>query len=168
MLVQHVEHVRLVLGAIDGHPEAMDAVVVLDARVMAGDEHVAVELCRAIEQRSEPHFAIAFDARIRRESVEVTLCERVDDRLGELVHVVEHVVRDVELSGHPPGIFGVRQCAATRYRHGPVLTLPLLEGHADHVVTLLEHQRCGDRAVDAPRHRNECLHRAPPSTSATA
>jgi hypothetical protein len=142
-------------------------VVLLDPGVVTRDEDVALELRRSVEQGAEPHLPIALDTRIRRHTREVSGAERLDDRLGELLDVVEDVVRDVELGGDTPGILGVRQRAAPGHGHPTVRRLPLLEGDADDVEALVDHEGSGHGTVDTSRHRHERSHHSPFTTEAT-
>ena len=74
--------------------------------------------------------------------------------LGELVAVVEHVVRKIELRGDTAGVLDVTDAAAP----GVGDATPEPQRDAGDVVTLLGEERGRDRRVDAAAHRDEHLH----------
>ena len=117
-------------------------------------EHVASQRSGALEEHIETHPPVALDARIRCLPGRIHLSEMVHDLPGELIDVIEHVIRNVELRRDPAGVLGIRYRAATRQRQPAVGSFPLLQGHFDDVVTLIEHERGGNRAVNPTRHRN--------------
>ena len=109
-----MQHVRLVFGRIDTGKQHRVTVALANAGVVAGDEDVAAERGDAIEQHPEPDSPIAFDARVRGASLQVPGDESIDDLRGELLHLIEHVVRHTEPGGDAAGVFGVGDRAASR------------------------------------------------------
>ncbi len=63
---EHVQHVRLVLGRVDGARERGTVVGRDDPGVVAGRDELVVEPAGPFEHAAELHRAIALDARIRR------------------------------------------------------------------------------------------------------
>ena len=156
-LTEHVEHVRLVLGAIGATGELVLPPVLENARVMTSGQQIEAERVRAVEEAPELDRAVALDARVRR----TTRCVGVDVRIhhigGEVVAEIEDVVRDTQLRGNPAGVLHIRHAAAP----GVGLTTPQLEGDPRDVVSALEEQGGGHRGVDAAAHRDEnpgCRH----------
>ena len=111
------------------------------AGVVTRDQHLGIEIGKTVEEPVELDGPVALDARIGRAPRAVVPDEAVDHTITELVGVVEHVIRDVELRRHPSGVFGVGHCAAPRRRSLPVRPRPQLEGDPHDVVTRFSHQR---------------------------
>ena len=65
-LAEHVEHVRLVLGAIGTARDGATVRRVDDASVVAGRYEVEPERVGAFERGAELHRSVALDARVRR------------------------------------------------------------------------------------------------------
>ncbi len=167
-LAEHVEHVRLVLGRVGGGAQRPAVSPPLHPGVMAGGEQLASERLGAVEERREPDGAVALDARVGRLPAGVPIGERLDDGGAEPLHVVEHVVGDVELGCDPAGVLGVADGAAAGGGHLARRPFPLLEGHPDDLVPCLHEQGGCHRRVDPARHGHQHLHRSAPITAATS
>src|SRR5438552_12352503 len=161
LVVQVIEHVRLVLGVVDGGVELWAPGTLHHPRVVAGGQPVESELDHAREHEVEAHERIASHAGIRGAAIEVGAVERLDDPFPELAFQVPAVIRNVEQRCHASRVFYGVEGAASAVARGliGVIARPLLQGHADHVMALRLQQRGGDRRVDAARHRDGDPHR---------
>ena len=167
-LIEHVQNIRLILRSVLGTQQFPVAGFADDAGVVSGDEDVTPERLHTLEEDSEPDPAIAFDAWIRRPAGEVFGTEPIHDLACELLDVIEDVVGNAQPGGDATGVFSVRHRAASGDGKASIGTLPLLHRDPDHIVTGFEHECCGHTAVDATRHRHECLHRMASMHSTTA
>ena len=126
-----MEHIRLVLVPIAGAEQMPSAFVPTNSGMMPGNQDIGAEGIHPVEQSRKPHLSIALDARVRSSTGEVAVSKRLNNGAGELVDVVEHVIRHVELGGDAPGILSVGDGAAAGGRHLSVGSDPLLQRHSD-------------------------------------
>ena len=153
-LVEHVQHVRLVLGGVDGASQAPPGGGGGTADVVAGGDDLDAELGGAVEERAELDVPVARDARVGGGPGGVGVDVGIDDVAVEAVAEVEDVVVDAELLGDPAGVVDVGDGAAARV----LRPSPQLEGHTDHLVALVAQGGGGDRRVHAAAHRHHHLH----------
>ncbi len=156
-LVEHVQHVRLVLAAV-GAAEQADSSghVTIHPGVVAGGDAVEPEEVGALDQAVELQMAVAFHAGVRREPIAVRVDVGSHDVTQEVVAEVEDRVVDAQLLRDAPGVIDITDRAAAAV----ALASPQLHRDADDVVTGLEQQRGGHGRVDAARHGDQHLHRA--------
>ena len=160
LAVQVVEHVRLVLRRIDRRVKLWTGRAMNDPRVMSGGEPVKPELEHPPKHQVETDEGVAPQARIRRPTRQVRLVERLDHTLAELQLQVPAVIRNVEDGRDAPRIFYSRQGAASAVarRFFGVAARPLLQRHADDVMTLRLQQGGGDGRIDTTGHGDGDLH----------
>ena len=119
---------------------------------MTGGHEVHAQLVGPPQERPELDLAVARGARVRGASGRVFLDEPGDHRLGELLGVVGDLEREPGDTGHGFGV-GARRRATAPVLH-PVQMHEVHVG-AEHLVTLVGEQACGDRRVDPARHRHQ-------------
>ena len=164
-LVEHVDHVALVLGGIGAAVERVTPVGgAPDVGVMPGGDGIESEQVGALGEAGELHRAIALDARVRCDAACVRVDVRCDDVLVEVVAEVEDEMVDAELLSDAAGVVDVGHRTAP----GVAVTAPELHRHPDHVVAGLLEQERRDRRVDATAHGAHDLHRRSRSTAATS
>ena len=154
-LGEHVEHVGLILRAVDTALQPSSAALGADANVMARDQPVEAQPAGTVQQHVELDVPVAGNARVGRTALTVCIYVRLDHIALELGRVVEDEMVDAELLAHPAGIVHVGDGAAALV----LGTAPQLQCDADHFVPLANAQGRGDRTVDAARHGNQ--HPAP-------
>ena len=168
LLVEHAEHVGLVLAVVDG-PVHLDQPVVAGAQlgVVTGRDRVEAERQRPVEHRGELDLLVAAQARVGRAAGGVLVHEVLDHVLVEALGQVPDVERDADHVGGPAGVVGVLDRAAAAgagaVRRGVARER---EVDAGDVVAGLDGAGRGDGRVDAAGHGGEDLHRGSPSAPA--
>ena len=132
--------------------------------MVAGRDGVEAELVGAPQQAVELDRPVALDARVRRETGGMRCDVVLDDPGVEVMGELEHVVRDVELLGHPARVVDV----GDRTTAGVGGSTPEPHGATGHVVTGVAQHRRRDRRVDATTHGDEDPHAARSRNCATA
>ncbi len=146
------QEIALVAGRVGGAVQ-LGAVRALDApHVMAGGQGVGAEVAGGGQQVMEFDALVAADAGDRGFAAQIGSGEVVDHRGPEAALVVEHVVGDTEVVGHPPRIMDVLAGAAGALAAHRLAMVVELQGDADYIETLFRQQRRGDRGIDPARH----------------
>ena len=136
--VEHVQHIRLVLGCVGAPGNAAHPVGVGDhPGVVASGNRVEPQGPGPVQQPVKLEVTVALDARIGGATGGVVGHVRTDHMGGELVGHVEHVVVDVELLGDASGVVNVGHRAAATV----AVATPQPQGHPHHVVTSGHQQR---------------------------
>src|SRR6185437_13527417 len=153
VLVEHREHVGLVLAGVDG---PLQRAVGRDPRVVPGADRVEAEGERPVEDRRELDLLVAAQARVRGPARRVLGDEVVDHVAGEALGHVPHVERDADHVGGPARVAGVLDRAAAA-RPGPVRLRVGRQRQVDagHLVTGV-HRACRrGRGVNAAGHSGQ-------------
>ena len=112
-LVEHVEHVGLVLGPISGPGQPEGAVAPLDdTGVVTGGQTFEAQCPGPDQKPVELDVPVALHARVRRPAYCVVGQVGGHHMLVEVVAQVEHVVVDAKGVGHPAGVVHVGHRAA--------------------------------------------------------
>src|SRR5690606_10465992 len=159
VLAEGEEEVALILGHVLAAEEAVDAVMGLDAGVVAGGE-LGAQRTGPAQQEVELHVAVAGHAGDRRAPLQVVAHEGLDHLLlEELLHAGD-VEGDVQGLGDPARIVDVVRAAAA-----PALGLALVgpdpEGHPDDLMPLLLQERGSSRGVHPSAHGDDDAHGPP-------
>ncbi len=156
-LVEHIEHVRLVLGRIDGAQEPVPLRAMFDAGVVAGRDIVRFQGRQAIHQRPVLDVFVAADAGVRSSPGGILADEVVDHRGLEFLFEVHHVVANAQLPRHPACVANILDRAALLVPLELVRASfrPQPHGHADDLVALLMQQRSRHGAIDSAGHAND-------------
>jgi len=150
-LVQHAEHVGLILVGVGGTMQFQFRPVVHHPGIVARRDSVKTERDSSLEYSRELDPLVASQAGVRGAASAVLSDEVIDDLLLELLREVPHVERDVQQVGGAPGVMGVLQ--------GTTATRPLPVGlrvavqrqvHPGHVMSRGHETRGCDRRVDPP------------------
>jgi len=158
VLIEHVDHVALILGGIGPAQETPRTVDLLDAGVMSGGHGVEAENVSALEESIELEMTVALDARIGCDPAGVIGDVRVDDVTMEIVGEVEDQMIDSELLGHAPRVVDIAHAAAS----GVTLTTPQAHGDTHDLMPLLEQKGSGDRRIDTSGHGDKYFHGVSP------
>ena len=165
LLVEHAEHVGLVLAVVD-RAVHLDEPVGAGAQlgVVAGRDGVEAQRQRAVEHGGELDLLVAAQARVGGAAGGVLVHEVLDHVLVEAVGEVPDVERDADDVGGAAGVVAVLDRAAAA-RAGAVGrgVAAQREVDAGDVVAGLDGAGGGDGGVDAAGHGGEDLH---PSASA--
>ena len=151
-LAEHVQHVRLVLGAVGAAQQPETAVAPIRPHVVPGRHGVDPELVRPPQEGAELDLAVAARARVRGTTGLVLGHEVADHGPLELVGQVADLEREPRDPGDLRGIVPRGRPAAAVF-HPVEVDQPHVRAHD--VVALLEQQAGGDRRVDATGHRDE-------------
>ena len=119
---------------------------------MPGGERLSVQLLRRGKQLVELDLLVAGDTRDRRLAGNVAVGESLHDGRLEALLVVENVVGDGELVGHPARVMDVLAgTAGPAPTHGLAVVVEL-QSDADDLVSLLLEQGSGHGRIDAAGH----------------
>jgi hypothetical protein len=156
-LAQHVQHVRLILGGVDGAQQPVAIRRLFDARVMTCCQIIGSQRPCPIEKEAEADLAVALDAGIGRAPQGVLVDVELHDAPPEEILDVDNVEGDFQRVGDPAGICHlVRRAATVERRVGATARLaPQPQHHAHHVVAFLLEQGGGDRTIDAATHGDD-------------
>ena len=155
-----VEEVALVASRIQGAVEAAPAGFEgATGHVMAGRQHVGIEVAGGGQKIAELDRAVALDAGDRRLAGQIALGETVDHRFPEAVLVIEDVVRDAERLGDPARIVNVLARAAGTLAMDRRPMVVELQRDPDDIVALLAEQACHHGGIYAAGHGDDdtCL-----------
>ena len=163
VLVEHAEHVGLVLAVVDrpgaSRPARRRAGAQL--RVVPGRHRVEAEAERPVQDGGELDLLVAAQARVGSAPGGVLVHEVVDHVLVEPFGQVPDVERDADHVGGPAGVVGVLdRAAAARARAVRRGVARQREVDAGDVVAGLGGPGGGDRGVHAAGHGGEDLHRS--------
>ena len=160
LLVEHPEHVRLVLAVVD-RPVHLDQPVLAGAqlRVVAGRDRVEPQPERPVEHGGELDLLVAPQARVGCPAGGVLVHEVLDHVVVEPLGEVPDVERDADHVGGPAGVVGVLDRAAAAgagaVRRGVARER---EVDAGDVVARLDRAGRGDGGVDAAGHGSDHPH----------
>ena len=127
---------------------------------MSGYHIVDFQLLSTAEQLFKFEVAVTIYARIWSKAVFISIDERLNDALLEIVAEIEHKVRHSQLIGYVFGVLHVLQRAAGMLpRHAHVLVLKQLHRGAYAVKAALLHKACGNAGVHTAAHGNKRFHR---------
>ncbi len=161
LLVEHAEHVGLVLAGVD-RPVHLDQPVGSGAQlgVVAGGDGVEAERERPVEHGRELDLLVAAQAGVGRPAGGVLAHEVLDDVLVEAVAEVPDVERDADHVGGAAGVVAVLDGAAAA-GPGAVGLRVAGQGEVDagDVVAGLDRAGRSDRGVDAAGHGSDDPHR---------
>lgn len=150
------QEIALVFVGIDTTAEIPAAVVApLDARIVAGCDHLGTESAGPLQERRELNVLVALYARIRCFSLEIGIDEIIDHGFVEYTLEVDHVVWNAEVLGDAAGVLDIaRTAAAAAPRHGAAGVVEP-HGHADDPLTALDEHGCYGCAVHASGEGND-------------
>jgi len=159
-LLQHPQHVGLILGTI-GRAVQVDVVAVPDEPgVMPGGEGLEAQGQPAFEDRGELDLFVAAQARIGGAAGRVLGQEVADDVVGEPFGEVPHVERDAQQVGGPPRVVGVLQgTAASRTAAVGRRLSRQRQVHPHHVMPGVDQTRGRHRGVHSAGHGHQYAHR---------
>ena len=149
------EEVALVALAVAGPVELGSGGTGPQLDIVPGGERLGVELLRRGQQLAELDLLVAGDTRNRRLAGNVAVGEGLHDRRLEALLVVEDVVGDAELVGHPARVVNVLAGAAGPAPPHGLAVVVELQGDADDVVPLLLEQGSRHRRIDAAGHGDD-------------
>src|ERR1041385_6948546 len=119
---------------------------------MARRNELRAELVRPVNQPAELKILVAHNARVRRASSFVLLCEVLNDLSLELLRFINEIIRNAELVTHGAGVRNGLRSAAFVFRARDAVLRPEFERDADHIVTLFEQQRWGSGGIHSTTH----------------
>ena len=152
-LVQHVEHIRLVLGFIDRlvqveHPP----LILFDSRIVTGGEEISTQKTSPGNEMMELDVPVAFQTRVRGATLSVFIDEIVDDDALELLLDIERIERDIHT---------LSRCACILKRLDRAARIDVflvvvrrVDAHVDanNLVTTLTQDQCGNRRIHPAAH----------------
>ena len=147
------QKVALVAGGIGGGMKFRPLRPIEAPDIVAGGQHVGAEVAGRSEEIVELDRLVAAHARNRGFAGEVGVGKIVDHRLAKARFVIQHVVRNAEMAGGAAGVSDVTAGAAGAAGGRLAAVVIELKGNADDIVALFEHERGGDRRIDAAGHR---------------
>ena len=159
VLVQHAEHVGLVLVRVGGAVQFKFRPVVHDPGVMSRRDGVETERETAFQYGCEFDLLVAPEARIRGATRTVLGYEIVDHIPLELLREIPHIEGNIQQVGGTPGIVGILQGAtATRSFTIRLRVTVQRQVYPGHVVSGGDEARRSDGGVNPARHGCQYLH----------
>jgi hypothetical protein len=117
-----------------------------------GGKHLGIELLHRSQQLVKLDLLVADDTRNRCFAGNVAFGEGLHNSRLEALLVIQDIVRDAELIGHPARIVNVLSgTTGSPAPHGLAMVVKL-QGDADHIITLLLEQGGSHGRVDASGH----------------
>ena len=92
----------------------------------------------ALQQRLPFHIPVAGDTGIRRPSGQIFRCKIVDDGFFKVRPEIHYIIGDIQLGGHPAGVFhsGKAAAASVFLLNFLFFLLPDLHGYPDDLIAL--------------------------------
>ena len=147
------EHEVALVAAVIHRPVQLRPARALEAlHVMPGRQRVGPQVARGCQQVAELHPLIAAHAGNGRLAARIGVGKIEHHRVLEPAFVIQHVMGNVQLLGHAPGIVNVlARAAGALALHGSPVVIEL-QRNAHHVIARLRVQRGGDGAVHPAGH----------------
>src|SRR5207248_564146 len=161
LLVEYVQHIRLILFWIDASPQSALACyrMVIYTHIVTRCQVIGIKRQGAIEQQGEADMAVAGQARVGCAARHVFLGEEVDHVFLEFLLHVDQVKWYIKHTRHAPCIIDGFKGAALILRYSlHALRLddarlrPEAQHDSDHLVSLLLEQSGGYRTIHAAAH----------------
>jgi len=153
-LIQHVNHITLILGSVSTALESPLSTTMGNLGVVTRSNCVESEHYCSFVETVELDVAIAFDTGIGCYSLRMILNIRIDHGAVKIIAEVENQMIDAQLLCNPASVVDITHTAAT----GIAFTTPQSHGHSDHVVSLVAQNGRSYRGVDSSRHGHQNLH----------
>ena len=154
VLIQHAQHIGLILGLVHRPPQTgVSVLTTLEKRVVAGGDQVEPQRHTAFEDSSEFDLLVASQAWIRRPASSVFTDEIFDDIVDETIRKVPDVEGDAEPVSGTTRIVCIL-LRATSSCSGAERQGVLRESQMDarHVMTGIDHACRGHRRIDTTGH----------------
>ena len=123
--------------------------------IMACRQRIGAKIHGSLQQIAELDGLIAGHAGDGRLAGEISVGKGVDDRLAEILLIVENIMGHAEMIGHATGVANVLPRAAGAGPGRRIARIVELQRDADDVVSLFLEDCGGDRGIDATGHGDD-------------